>query len=98
MPRLSLPAATAPGTPHRRTLRPRIQTHAPRRRPTPPRLVPEADASLFELFHDAVVGTDLHTGQIVLWNPAAEQIFGYSAAQAVGQHVDILMPPAIARL
>jgi PAS domain S-box-containing protein/putative nucleotidyltransferase with HDIG domain len=30
--------------------------------------------------------------QIVQWNPAAEQIFGYKAAEAVGRHADFIVP------
>jgi PAS domain S-box-containing protein len=40
---------------------------------------------------DAVVICDA-TGAIVLWNPAAERIFGYTAAQAKGQSLDIIIP------
>jgi diguanylate cyclase (GGDEF)-like protein/PAS domain S-box-containing protein len=31
---------------------------------------------------------------ITTWNPAAERLFGYAVADAVGQGVDILIPPA----
>src|SRR5262249_23113903 len=34
------------------------------------------------------------TGEIGAFNPACEHIFGYSAAEAVGQNVRILIPPA----
>jgi PAS domain S-box-containing protein len=40
---------------------------------------------------DAIVLGD-HTGNITYFNPAAERIFGYSAQEAVGQPLTILMP------
>jgi two-component system sensor kinase FixL len=45
-----------------------------------------------------VVVGDIDSGRIVLWNPAAESMFGYAAAEALGQPIEILIPPAIARL
>src|SRR5258708_36907348 len=98
MMRLRLPAAEASGPPRRRVVRPRVQNHSPRNyHPTVPSL-PEAGAGLFELFRDAGVAADLNTGQIVLWNPAAEALFGYPAAEAMGMQVESLMPPAVAHL
>ncbi len=40
---------------------------------------------------DAIVvcGRD---GAITLWNPGAERIFGFSAAEALGQSLDIIIP------
>ena len=40
---------------------------------------------------DAIVaaGTD---GSIVLWNRAAERIFGYTEAEALGQPLDLIIP------
>ena len=40
---------------------------------------------------DAIVaaGTD---GSIVLWNRAAERIFGYTEAEALGQSLDLIIP------
>ena len=39
-----------------------------------------------------MVVLDLETGQVVLWNPAAEAIFGYSAAEAIGMRLELLVP------
>jgi PAS domain S-box-containing protein len=43
---------------------------------------------------DAIVGKTLD-GTITSWNPAAEQIFGYSAAEMVGDSVFKLIPPEL---
>src|SRR5215211_648436 len=47
---------------------------------------------LFESIRDAVIVADANTGRIVLWNPAAENIFGYSSAEALGMRVGELVP------
>jgi PAS domain S-box-containing protein len=47
---------------------------------------------LFERIRDAVIVADANTGTMVLWNPAAEEIFGYSAAEALGMSVEELVP------
>jgi two-component system sensor histidine kinase/response regulator len=47
---------------------------------------------LFESIRDAVIVADADTGRMVLWNPAAENIFGYSGAEAVGMSVEELVP------
>ena len=41
---------------------------------------------------DAVIGKTLD-GRITSWNRAAEQIYGYSAAEAVGRHIAFLLDP-----
>src|SRR4028118_1335831 len=48
---------------------------------------------LFEAVRDAVVVADTRTGRIVLWNPAACRIFGYSRPEALGLCVEALIPP-----
>ena len=53
---------------------------------------------LFERLLDAVVIARLSTGRIVMWNPAAEKLFGYAADEVVGQPIEMLMPDAIASL
>src|SRR6185437_268129 len=43
---------------------------------------------------DAIVGKTLE-GEITSWNDAAERIFGYTAAEMVGQSVFKLIPPEL---
>lgn len=40
---------------------------------------------------DAVVVCDVQ-GHVVVWNPGAERIFGWSAAEALGQRMDMIVP------
>jgi len=40
---------------------------------------------------DAILGKDLD-GMIQTWNRGAEQIYGYSAEEAVGRHISFLLP------
>ena len=47
---------------------------------------------LFERVRDAVIVADARTQRIVLWNPAATRIFGYSASEAGGLRVEELVP------
>ncbi|WP_433363646.1 histidine kinase dimerization/phospho-acceptor domain-containing protein [Actinoplanes sp. CA-142083] len=41
---------------------------------------------------EAIVGETLD-GTVVLWNRAAEQLYGYPAAEMIGQRADRLYPP-----
>ena len=47
---------------------------------------------LFERVRDAVVVADAKTQRIVLWNPAAERMFGYSSSEALRLRVEALVP------
>ena len=47
--------------------------------------------AILSLIGDAVVSTD-HTDRIILFNRAAEALFGYSASDALGRPLDILIP------
>ena len=48
--------------------------------------------AIVESADDAIVGKDLN-GIITDWNGGAERIFGYTAEEAVGRHVSMLIPP-----
>ncbi len=48
-------------------------------------------ASLVESSADAVIGVD-PAGIILSWNAAAEELYGYSAAEMIGRSNDVLIP------
>ena len=48
-------------------------------------------ANLVAAIGDAVVVADPE-GAITVWNPAAERIFGFTAAEALGQTLDLITP------
>jgi len=47
--------------------------------------------SFVEAAGDAIIAV-ASDGKIVLWNPAAERIFGFTAAHAIGQSLDLIIP------
>ncbi len=49
-------------------------------------------AAIVESSNDAIVSKNLN-GIIASWNGGAERIFGYTAREAIGQSVTMLMPP-----
>ena len=49
-------------------------------------------AAIIESSEDAIVSKTLD-GVITSWNASAERMFGWSAAEAVGQHITLIIPP-----
>lgn len=54
--------------------------------------MPALSERIVEQAADAIVAVDTE-GRIVLWNAAAERLFGFSAAEAIGQSLSIIVPP-----
>jgi PAS domain S-box-containing protein len=40
---------------------------------------------------DAIIATD-REGRIIFWNPGAERIFGFTAAESTGRSLDLIIP------
>jgi PAS domain S-box-containing protein len=40
---------------------------------------------------DAIIATD-HAGNIIFWNPGAVRIFGFTADEAAGRSLDLIIP------
>ncbi|OYY63828.1 MAG: hypothetical protein B7Y51_05475 [Burkholderiales bacterium 28-67-8] len=49
-------------------------------------------AAIINSADDAIVSKRID-GVIMSWNPAAQVLFGYTAAEAIGQHIEMLVPP-----
>jgi PAS domain S-box-containing protein len=47
--------------------------------------------ALLQSASDAIIATD-REGRITFWNPGAERIFGFTAEEAAGQSLDIIIP------
>ena len=46
---------------------------------------------LVEAVGDAIVAADA-SGSIILWNPAAQHLFGFTESEALGKSLDIITP------
>src|SRR5690606_29846966 len=53
-------------------------------------------AAIVESSDEAIFGESL-SGLITTWNKGAEQLFGYTADEAIGKHADMLLPLGQAR-
>jgi len=49
-------------------------------------------AAIIATSDDTIISKTLQ-GIITSWNPAAERMFGYSEAEAVGRHISLIIPP-----
>ena len=58
---------------------------------------PELASWLIEQSPDATIYSDKQ-GDIRVWNAAAEKMFGFSAEQALGQNLDLIIPERLRRM
>lgn len=64
---------------------------------TTTKMPPELASWLVEQSPDATIYSDKQ-GHICVWNTAAEKMFGFSAEQALGQSLDIIIPETLRKM
>jgi two-component system, cell cycle sensor histidine kinase and response regulator CckA len=74
-----------------------LPTNEPTGKPdNPPALDPDSGSAGLRPFaessHDAIIG-QTPEGVIMAWNPAAADLYGYAAAEALGRNIALLYPP-----
>jgi PAS domain S-box-containing protein len=51
-------------------------------------------AAIVDSMGEAVIGTD-QAGNITSWNASAERLYGHTAEEAIGQAIELVVPPAL---
>jgi PAS domain S-box-containing protein len=49
-------------------------------------------AAIVEMANDAIVVKNLDSGEILSWNKAATKMYGYTAEEAIGESIDLVVP------
>src|SRR5437879_2905901 len=67
------------------------ESNLPHKGPTSPEEIQSRVAAIVASSDDAIVGTDLN-GIVQSWNAGAERMFGYTAAEMIGEPITRIVP------